>query len=290
MREDLARAGAQCVRIVPRAAVTRAMGWLSERPIPGPLRAPVLGGLARFFGMDVTEAEYPLERYGSFQELFCRRLAAGSRPCLGSDGAIVSPVDGRFVCSGTVDSDATFMVKGLSYGLRTLLGGGPVEAEPFIGGTYGVFYLSPKDYHRMHSPVTGRVVRYRWQVGELWPVNALVPYLPDVYCDNERIITWIDTTAGQVAMVKVAAMGVGYISLSYLGEPPGVRLPQDARARSRVFDPRDAPEVRMGDEIASFGMGSTVLLLFEPGRWRLDLSGDGQVVRVGERIGEQVTL
>lgn len=288
MREDLARASARCIRVLPRASMTQAIGWLSERPIPGVLRAPLLGGLAHAFGMDTREAERPLAEYATFQQLFCRRLAEGARPCTATAFSVASPVDGRFVVSGTLRSDSTFQVKGRSYSSLSLLGNDRGITDRFTGGAYAVLYLSPRDYHRMHSPVTGSVVGYRWIPGELWPVNDLVPFLPDVYCENERVITLLETVAGLVAMVKVAALGVGYISLSFLGEEAGVRLPPGVRPPSRDFAAAEAPRLRCGDEIAAFGLGSTVVLLFQAGRVRLEVPADGRVVRVGMRLGELV--
>lgn len=288
MREDLARASARFIRVLPRSHLTQAIGWLSERPIPAPLRAPVLGGLARVFGIDTGEAERPLGDYASFQQLFCRRLAAGARPCDASDLAVVSPVDGRFVASGNLQPDETFLVKGRRYRALSLLGGDRSLAERFGGGAYGIFYLSPKDYHRMHSPVSGQVTGYRWLTGELWPVNDLVPFLPDVYCENERVVTLIQSASGLLAMVKVAALGVGYISLAYLGEKAGVRLPPGGRAQTRDFGAADAPRVRCGEEVAAFGLGSTVVLLFEPGRFRFHAQANGRPVRVGMPLGVQV--
>jgi phosphatidylserine decarboxylase len=274
--------------MLPRAGLTEAIGWLSERPIPLPLRAPMLGGLARAFGIDMEEAERPARAYSTFQQLFCRRLSAGARTCDASEDAVVSPVDGRVLEWGTVSREAVFEVKGRRYSALTLLGGEGALAERFLGGSFCILYLSPRDYHRMHSPVSGQVIGYRWLCGEYWPVNGLVPFLPDVYCENERVVTLIRAFGGLVAMVKIAALGVGYISLAYLGEEAGVRLAPGGRPRARDFDPSEAPAVRCGEEIAAFGLGSTVVLLFEPGGVRLTLPPGGSQVRVGMPMGEQV--
>jgi len=245
----------------------------------------VLGSLANAMHFDMSEADRSIDDYGSFQELFCRGLAPGLRECEGEAGEIVSPVDGHLVAGGTIRDSLALTVKGSRYSVPQLLGGDSSWASRFIGGAYQVFYLSPKDYHRMHSPVHGRVVEYRWIRGDFWPVmESLADRLPNVYCDNERVVTYLEAESGVVAMVKVAAFGVGYISLRYLGEAPGDRRAALRRAPGRVYDASAAPEVRRGEEIASFGLGSTVVLLYEPE----SVSLQGEVLDRDVRVGESV--
>jgi phosphatidylserine decarboxylase len=284
---ELAQATIRFIQSLPRSALTQAIGWLAERPIPSPVRPVVLGGLARALRMDMAEAEHPIHQYGSFQELFCRRLANGARRCEPHDRVVVSPVDGVFVEGGSLEPPGAYRVKGRSYSTASLLGD-PEAARRYLNGSYAVFYLSPRDYHRMHSPVQAAVVGYRWIRGDFWPVNELSRRLPDVYSDNERVVTYLEAAGGQVAMVKIAAFGVGYISLAYLGETAGHRLPRNQRPAQRVYEPDQRPRLVPGEEIAAFGLGSTVVLLFEPGRVQLLDERIGRRVKVGEEVGKQV--
>ncbi len=288
MPQELAAATIRVIQSLPRSLMTQAIGWAAERPLPAGLRPVVLGGLARAMGMDLQEAEHRLGEYESFQALFCRRLAEGTRRCEPHALQAVSPVDGLFVEGGTIQPAGSYRVKGRSYSVATLLGD-PEAARRFEGGTYALFYLSPRDYHRMHSPVQGEVTGYRWLRGDFWPVNELSRLLPDVYGDNERVVTFLAASGGEVAMVKIAAFGVGYISLAYLGEEAGRRLPREQRPAQQRYGPEQRPRLELGEEIAAFGLGSTVVLLFEPGRVRLRDERIGARVKVGEVIGEQVT-
>lgn len=280
-------AAVKLLRALPRSTFTSAMGWLSERRVPEPLRPLVLGSLAGAFHIDLAEAELPVAEYASFQELFCRGLAPGVRSYVEDPDAILSPVDGKLVVNGTIRDSLALTVKSVRYSVAQLLGGDNAWASLFVGGAYQVFYLSPRDYHRMHSPVSGRVAEYRWIRGDFWPVNDLADRLPNVYCDNERVVTYLDTGRGMVAMVKVAALGVGYISLSYLGEVPGDRPAALRRSPRVVYGEAEGPRVEAGEEIASFGMGSTVVMLYErSGATLRDVLGP---VRVGMEVARART-
>jgi phosphatidylserine decarboxylase len=280
---DLSDATVRLLRALPRSTMTSAIGWLSEREVPRALRGPLLGSLAGAMDMDLAEAELPIEEYSSFQDLFCRNLARGSRPCGDDPDAIVSPVDGVLMVDGAISDGLSLTVKSVRYSVAELLGDDAAWASRFAGGAFQVFYLSPRDYHRMHSPVDGRVMEYRWIRGDFWPVNSLADRLPNVYCDNERVVSYLDTGRGVVAMVKVAAFGVGYISLSYLGEKPGDRDAALRRNHWRAYEENDSPRVTRGQELASFGMGSTVVLLYEPSAVTLR-GGVLGPVRIGQEI------
>lgn len=280
---DLSAAAVTLLRALPRSTLTSAIGWLSEREVPPSMRGLVLGSLASVLDMDMAEAELPIGEYASFQELFCRGLAPGVRTCGDDPDAIVSPVDGVLVVDGVISDSLALSVKSVQYSVEQLLGDDAAWASRFAGGAYQVLYLSPRDYHRMHSPVSGRVVEYRWIHGDFWPVNSLADRLPNVYCDNERVVSYLDTGRGVVAMVKVAAFGVGYISLRYLGEEPGDRDAALRRRHWRTYGEDESPRVTRGEEIASFGLGSTVVLLYE--RSAATLRGDALgPVRVGMEI------
>jgi phosphatidylserine decarboxylase len=197
-------------------------------------------------------------------------------------------VDGVLVAGGAIRDSLALTVKAVRYSVAQLLGGDAAWAARFVGGSYQVLYLSPRDYHRMHSPVTGSVVEYRWIRGDFWPVNSLADRLPNVYCDNERVVSYLDTGRGVVAMVKVAALGVGYISLRYLGEAPGDRTAALRRSPRQTYGAAEAPRVIRGDELASFGLGSTVVLLYE--RSTAALGADAPcAVSVGQDIARMLT-
>ena len=282
------RAVLALLRRLPQGALSRGFGLLADLPLPRRLRRPVLGAFARAVGAVVAEAEHPLEEYPSLNAFFVRRLRPGVRSWPEDSAAVGSPVEGVVGQVGQVEEGRLIQAKGRWYTAADLLGDAD-EAERFDGGVFLTLYLSPKDYHRIHAPVAGRVPKARHIPGGLLPVNVpAVAHLPDLFVRNERLVCYLEGVRGRVAMVAVGAYNVGRISASF---DPRWTAPAWATNRSGVlpetrrYDP--APSFDRGDEIMAFHLGSTVVLLFEPGQMRLrDGIEPGAAVRLGEGIGE----
>jgi len=184
--------------------------------------------------------------------------------------------------AGILERGTCLQAKGIQFPVDQLLDDAELAARFARGGAYATLYLSPRDYHRVHSPVEGTVVASRYLPGEFWPVNpATVRNRDALFCLNERLVTVVDTAAfGRVAVVKVGATCVGRIRAAY--DDRLTHAGQSAGLRSYV-PPRP---VEKGGELGRFEMGSTVILLFEPGRvvWDDRLVPEA-VVRMGQRIG-----
>ncbi|MCL6513324.1 MAG: archaetidylserine decarboxylase [Alicyclobacillus sp.] len=225
----------------------------------------------RHFDVDLSDAERAACEYPSLLALFCRRLKPGARPL---EGGVVSPVDGTVSELGRIDENTMVQAKGTTYTVQDLLADS-AAAEPFVGGHYITLYLSPRDYHRIHMPVDGTLVRWRYVPGVLFPVNpAGVRYIRGLYTRNERLITWVDSDHGLLAVVKVGAAGVGSIRTDY--GPPAAG--PHARRRSGPREGTLHMSLRKGEELGYFALGSTVILLFEAGMI------DGFVVRRGDPV------
>jgi phosphatidylserine decarboxylase len=253
--------------------------------VPRPLRRSIYTGFARYAGADLSQLDRPIDAFERFDDFFTRPLPTGARPVDVSDGAVVSPVDGTLSELGFSEGGRMIQCKGLDYTVRGLLAD-PVEARSFEGGAYACIYLAPRDYHRIHSPVKGKITGYRHIPGAFFPVNPLsVRNVAGLFSINERLVTYIESDLGRVAVVKVAATGVGHITLSYDGDVSTHRKgAAGKRGSSRKYgQPRP---IGAGDEIGMFHLGSTVILLFEPGRVELD-GAPGEVVRVGRCIGRR---
>ena len=166
--------------------------------------------------MDVDEAEHALEHYPTFAEFFTRGLKPGSRPVDPGEKVVVSPVDGARVPGGLRRARAACLqAKGIHYTVDELLGD-EEAAKPFHGGAWTTIYLSPRDYHRIHSPLGGKITGYAYIPGEFWPVNpASVKNKQALFCVNERLVTYLDTVAGKCAVVKVGATCVSRIKAAY---------------------------------------------------------------------------
>ncbi len=272
------------LRLYPKRLASAAAGWAAARTLPVPLRAPLLGRFARAYGLDLGEAERPLEAYPSLQALFTRRLKPGLRPQADlAAGGVNCPVDGRLIASGLIQAGQAIQAKGLPYRIDELLKHDPA-ARRFEGGHYLTLYLSPKDYHRIHVPLAGRVRAVGRVEGELWPVNAAsTAHLPRLYERNRRA-TWVAEGSGPDAGLEVAAVLVGATHVGGVVIDPrwleGRQLPRDGALAV------DGLPCQPGEDLGTFQFGSTVVLLIggpEAARWR-PAAPEGPV-QVGQQLG-----
>jgi phosphatidylserine decarboxylase len=264
-------------RLVPKVLASRCLGIAERIPVPRSLRAGLYGAYVKRYGVDLSEAEKPLDAYRSFNEFFTRRLTPGARPIDPAPESVVSPVDGRVVAAGRLERGRLLQAKGLDYSLEELVGAPPVSGA-LVGGSYCTLYLAPGDYHRIHAPVGGGVAFSIHVPGTLWPVNdAAAAAIRDLFVQNERVVTGIETPRGTVVLVKVGAFNVGSIRVEY---DPAVG--RGRRQRFRAYAPPRT--VVKGADLARFEMGSSVVLLL-PRSFVLvkDLTA-GRRVRVGETL------
>ncbi|HET9552431.1 MAG TPA: archaetidylserine decarboxylase [Anaeromyxobacteraceae bacterium] len=271
------------LRLLPKNALSRLVGRLTDAALPGWLLRPAMRSFARRYRIDLAECP-PLETYPTFGRFFARPLLPGRRPVAPGDGVVVSPVDGVVSETGLATAGRMIQAKGIDYRVGALLAD-PKLAGAFEGGAWATIYLSPQDYHRIHFPLGGRVTGWRYVPGELWPVNAAsVRRVPGLFTVNERLVTVQETPLGRVAVVAVGATVVGRVRAAYDHGVPTTDQPGADGVRGHDYE---APlPVEKGAELGAFEMGSTVILLFEPGRVRLDPRlVPGARVRVGEAIG-----
>ncbi len=277
---------------LPQGALSRSFGRIADLRLPPPLRRPVLGSFARAVGIDVSEAGQPLEAYGSLNEFFVRRLRPGLREWPDDPAVAGSPVDGVMGQLGRVEAGRLLQAKGRWYSAAELLEDAE-EARRFEGGSFATIYLSPRHYHRIHTPCSGLIRLARHVPGALLPVNApSVAHVADLFARNERLLCYLDGPLGRVAVAAVGAYNVGRISAAFdplwnaaPGDRRGVTNRPRAEGDVRRYDP--PVRVRQGDEIMAFHLGSTVVLLFEPGLAEF-ASGlrPGRELRLGEGIAE----
>jgi phosphatidylserine decarboxylase len=273
---------------LPARAMSRAFGFVADFPLPRRSRASVLGSFARAVGIDLSEAELSLDEYPSLNAFFVRRLRPGSRRWPDDPAVIASPVDGIVGRLGPLRNGRAIQAKGHEYTVADLLAD-EVEAARFDGGAFLTLYLSPRHYHRIHAPAPGTISRASYIPGTLLPVNApAVMHVPGLFARNERLVCYLDSVRGRVGVVAVGAYNVGRISAFFDptwngdGSRPWVTNRCTATPRERVY--HEPHPVEAGGEIMAFHLGSTVVLLLEPG---VDLSDDlspGSEVRVGEPI------
>jgi phosphatidylserine decarboxylase len=254
-------ATAQILRVLPRTRITRVMGRLADYAWPEPIGKAVVGLYCRAYDVELDECA-KASGFACFDEFFTRELREGARKMPEDLRIAVSPADGRIDSIGPIGDDVSrrvFKVKGRPYNVAELVGD-EEEAKRYEGGAGCVVYLSPRDYHRVHSPVEGEIVSVRSMPGDYYPVNAIgVEHVENLFVRNRRVAIAIDTPPesgfGRVTVVMVAAMVVGRITVTGI----------DARDVPIGVHPYDPPlRVARGDEIGIFRLGSTAVVFFEP--------------------------
>jgi phosphatidylserine decarboxylase len=269
--------------LLPQHALSGAMFWLTRRRIP--LLVPwAIRLYVRIFAIDLGEAaRSEPDAYADFNAFFTRPLRSRARPLTNEIGAIACPVDGRVSEAGRIQRGQLLQAKAHRYELRALLGGDPALAERFNDGLFATFYLSPRDYHRIHMPVAGRVAQTIHVPGRLFSVNpTTVAGVPGLFARNERVICLFETDHGPMAVILVGAIFVGSIETVWAGR----LTPPRARAAT-VMDAGPNPvQLERGAELGRFNMGSTVILLFPKAmaHWSSGLAA-GVQVRCGSLIG-----
>jgi phosphatidylserine decarboxylase len=239
---------------------------------------------AHRYNVNLDEAAEPeATAYDSFNHFFTRALKDGARPVCGGAHDIACPADGRISQIGTIRAGRIIQAKGHDYSVHELLGGDRALSERFTTGGFATIYLSPRDYHRVHMPVAGRLRRMLHVPGRLFSVAPhTVRAVPRLFARNERVAAVFDTEYGPLAVVLVGALFVGSIETVWAGTltPPGAR-----RVTSREY-PDDGINLARGEELGRFNMGSTVILLCGGGTstWDTTLQAD-TAVRVGQRLG-----
>lgn len=271
-------ATAQILRVLPRTRITRAMGRLADHAWSDRVGRTVVSLYCRAYDVDLAECR-KASGFMSFDEFFTRELREGARPLPSDPGIVISPADGRVDSIGPMDG-RTFAVKGRPYRVDELLGD-EEEARRYEGGAGCVVYLSPRDYHRVHAPVSGTITTVRSMPGDYYPVNAIgVRHVHNLFVRNRRVAIAIDTPKesglGRVTVVMVAAMVVGRITVTGIDE-------RDVSVGVHTLRP--PLKVQRGDEIGIFRLGSTAVVFFESGvihRWLVD---EGPV-RFGQPFAE----
>lgn len=239
----------------------------------------------RHYGVNMNEAlEQDINAFKSFNDFFTRELKPGARAFTTELSGIACPADGTVSQAGNITEGEIFQAKGKSYTATDLLGGSPERAEPFNNGVFTTIYLSPKDYHRMHMPLTGTLREMVHIPGRLFSVNtATTNSVPGLFARNERVAAIFDTDAGPMALVMVGAIFVSSIETVWHGI---VTPPSNTSVQSWLYQD-NAPMMKIGEEMGRFNMGSTIIVLFgkDKAQWDSGFAAD-KVVRLGERIGK----
>ena len=232
------------------------------------------------YGVNMAEAANPdIGSYDTFNDFFTRALRANARPL--ADAELICPVDGAISQFGAMLHDQIFQAKGHHYSSTALVGGDAALAARFDGGSFATLYLSPKDYHRIHMPCDGRLVRMIYVPGDLFSVNPTTARgVPGLFARNERVVCVFDSTHGSFVLALVGATIVGSMATVWHGV---VNPPRGGAVRDWHY----ALELNLkkGEEMGRFLLGSTVVMLFPKGPLAFNPAwAPGALIRMGETM------
>lgn len=275
-----------CLYPLPQHALTRVVYWLTRQQ--SVLTTPVIKKFAKVFNVDMNDAVEPdLTTYKTFNEFFTRALKPEARPIASGDSEIASPADGRISAIGKINDARVFQAKGQDYSLLSLLGGDGEATERLGNGSFTTIYLSPRDYHRLHMPLAGRLIKQSHVPGRLFSVGPhTVRALPELFTRNERVIAQFETEHGLMALVLVGAMNVAAIETVWHGLVTPPQRAGISHSNYPVTTQQSVIELERGAEMGRFNMGSTIIVLLENAvSWRVDMQSR-DAVQMGQFLGQ----
>jgi phosphatidylserine decarboxylase len=281
----LERLAVAAQHLLPKQALTSLAGAMAQAR-GGALTTAAIRRFVARYGVDMAEAADPdINRYATFNEFFTRALRPGARPL--AEAGLVCPVDGAISQFGAIHEGRIVQAKGHDYTVTALLAGDTALAAHFHGGHYATLYLSPRDYHRIHMPCAGRLLRMVHVPGDLYSVNpATARGVTGLFARNERVVCVFEGPGSSPwVLVLVGATIVGSMATVWHGV---VNPPRPGAVREWAYADQQIV-LQQGDEMGRFLLGSTVVLLFPPGplhfnrAWR-----PGGSVRMGEAMAGRV--
>jgi phosphatidylserine decarboxylase len=264
---------------LPKRLLTTLAGCIAQSRRPG-LKNFIIQRFIKRYSVDMSQAliEDP-EKYENFNRFFTRQLKPELRPVTQVENEIASPVDGVIAQLGQIKQNQLLQAKNFYFDLETLLGNDTPLAELFHDGVFATLYLAPRDYHRVHMPLAGKLEKTLYVPGKLFSVNKMTSDLiPQLYSRNERLICVFDTAAGPMAVIFVGAMIVGSIKTVWMDQP--VREQETQPVSGNI-------QLAKGAELGQFMLGSTIILLFKQNQaeWSELLSANS-AVKFGQFLGK----
>ncbi len=270
--------------LLPKQALTLLAGKFASARA-GSLTTNVIRWFVGRYGVNMAEAANPdIASYQSFNDFFTRPLKIDARPL--AEAAFLCPVDGAISQFGPIERDQIFQAKGHSYSTTALVGGDSELAAKFENGSFATLYLSPRDYHRIHMPCDGKLTRMIYVPGELFSVNPTTARgVPGLFARNERVVCVFESDFGPFVLTLVGATIVGSMATVWHGM---INPPRPGVIREWRYDNNVAVNLKKGEEMGRFLLGSTVVMLFP--EKTLSFNHDWtptRAIRMGEMMGSQ---
>lgn len=267
--------------LIPKQLLTTLAGKFAGAKLGGITTSAIRRFVARY-NVDMQEAANPdIASYSSFNEFFTRPLREDARPL--ADAEFLCPVDGAISQFGAIEHDSIFQAKGHSYTTTALVGGDAELGARYLNGSFATLYLSPRDYHRIHMPCTGRLRRMVYVPGDLFSVNPTTARgVPGLFARNERVVCVFDTDFGSFVLVLVGATIVGSMATVWHGV---VNPPRSGSIREWHYDGQEVA-IQKGQEMGRFLLGSTVVMLFPENVLNFNSHWQpAKPIRMGEDMG-----
>ncbi len=274
--------------IVPQHWLSRLAGKVAECRWPW-LKNNFITWFIKRYDVDMSEAADPEPfNYESFNAFFTRELKADARSIVNEENTIACPADGAISQMGDIEEGRIFQAKGQHFDLVELLGGNTNTARAFKNGKFATIYLSPKDYHRAHMPLKGKLKNMTYIPGDLFSVNGTTAEnVPRLFARNERASCIFETDAGPMAVVLVGAMIVAGIETTWAGQVTPLKRKVHTH---NYLSKQKTITIEKGEEMGRFKLGSTVIVLFgkDSVNWNKELAADASV-RMGALLGNLTT-
>lgn len=254
--------------ILPQHVLSRILGWFCDSRWIA-LKNWMIKRFIKTYDVNMSEAiiENP-ENFPCFNDFFTRHLKPELRPIVQEQNQIACPVDGTVSQIGVIKKDLLFQAKNFYFNVTDLLGGSESRAQSFLDGNFATFYLAPRDYHRVHMPISGQLQEAIYIPGKLFSVNQkTTQYVPNLFARNERLVCIFKTEIGPMAIILVGAMLVASINTVWKKDEKNINLLR-------------------GEELGYFKLGSTVIVLFGKNQmsWTDNLK-ETSIVKMGQLIG-----
>ncbi len=272
-------------KILPKHLLSRLLGFLAHCRCKT-FKNTAIRIFMHYYPINLSEAQISdIHQFPSFNDFFIRRLKQGARVLPDDTTAVICPADGNISEIGNIHAGRLLQAKGQHYSLIDLLGGDLELAQNFMEGNFATIYLAPKDYHRVHMPVAGRLQQMIYIPGQLFSVNfTAANHIPQLFSRNERVVCIFQTEIGLMAVILVGAMLIGSVVTSWQGQV----MPSSGRKPFKTNYENSNIHLQRGEELGYFQWGSTAIVLFAPGNvnWQDFQSGDA--VLMGQTIGLSV--
>jgi phosphatidylserine decarboxylase len=268
--------------LIPKQALTMLAGRIASARA-GPWTTRLIEWFVKRYNVNMAEAENSdVASYASFNEFFTRALMPGVRPLAPAD--LICPVDGAISQFGPMQRDQIYQAKGHQYSSTALVGGDATLAAQFDDGYFATLYLSPRDYHRIHMPCDGRLTRMIYVPGDLFSVNPTTARgVPGLFARNERVVCVFESARGPFVLVLVGATIVGSMATVWYGV---VNPPRPGEIREWRYEDQSI-ELKQGEEMGRFLLGSTVVMLFPKGPLQFSVAWTPNgAIRLGEEMAQ----